>query len=71
MFFGCSSLIEINLSEFYIYNVMEMNYMFSGCSDEFKKKIKTTFKNIRDEAFDEKIKVLYYNKNIVFFKLQK
>ena len=32
MFSGCSSLKEINLSNFNTINVTHMDYMFSGCS---------------------------------------
>ena len=31
MFFGCSSLKELNLSNFYTNNAKYMSYMFSGC----------------------------------------
>ena len=40
MFYGCSSLNELNLSNFNTINVNYMMDMFSGCSDELKKKIK-------------------------------
>ena len=32
MFSGCSSLEEINLSNFSTTNVKDLSYMFSGCS---------------------------------------
>ena len=40
MFYGCSSLNELNLSNFNTNNVTDMSYMFDGCSDDLKKKIK-------------------------------
>ncbi len=30
-----------------------MNFMFRGCSDDLKMKIKSENKNIKDEAFDD------------------
>ena len=30
-----------------------MSYMFYGCSDDLKMKIKSENKNIKDEAFDD------------------
>ena len=53
MFYGCSSLKELNLSNFNTNNVTYMRYMFSGCSDQFKNKIRTEYKNIKEEAFNE------------------
>ena len=32
MFWGCSSLTELNLNNFNTYNVTNMSKMFSGCS---------------------------------------
>ena len=51
MFYGCSSLNEINLNNFNTNNVTNMRSMFSGCLDELKLKIKSQFKNIKEEAF--------------------
>ena len=51
MFYGCSSLKELNLNNFNAYNVTDMKSMFYGCSDELKNKIKTQYENIRAEAF--------------------
>ena len=51
MFFGCSSLKELNLSNFNTNNVTNMNSMFSGCSKQLKNKIKSEYKNIKEEAF--------------------
>ena len=52
MFFGCSSLKELNLSNFNTNNVTYMYGMFSGCSDEIKIKIREQIKNIKEEAFN-------------------
>ena len=51
IFCGCSSLKELNLSNFNINNSTYMRNMFSGCLDELKKEIKTKYKNIKEEAF--------------------
>ena len=51
MFSGFSSLKELNLSNFNTNNVTDMEYMFSGCSDQFKNKIRSEYKNIKEEAF--------------------
>ena len=53
MFFECSSLKEINLSSFNTQNVTDMSAMFGGCLDELKLKIKSQFKNFKEEAFDD------------------
>ena len=52
MFYGCSSLKELNLSNFNTNNETYMGFMFSGCSDQFKNKIRSEYKNIKEEAFD-------------------
>ena len=51
MFNGCSSLKELNLNNFNTNNVIDMSYMFSGCLDELKLKIKSQFKNFKKDAF--------------------
>ena len=51
MFRGCSSLSEINLSNFNTNNVTNMSGMFNRCSHKIKKKIKEQIKNIKEEAF--------------------
>ena len=51
MFNGCSSLKELNLNNFNTNNVTDMSYMFGGCLDELKLKIKSQFKNFKEEAF--------------------
>ena len=59
MFFGCSSLKELNLSNFNtnsVYDRFNMFNMFYGCSDQFKNKIRSEYKNIKEEAFDEYFK---------------
>ena len=40
MFNGCSSLKELNLSNFNTNNVTDISFMFSGCSKELRMKIK-------------------------------
>ena len=52
IFYGCSSLKELNLNNFNTNNVTNMNDMFSGCSNDLIMKIKTQYKNIKDEAFE-------------------
>ena len=51
MFSGCSSLKELNLTNFNTNNVTNMDSMFSGCSNDLKRKIKSEYKNIKDEAY--------------------
>ena len=51
MFEGCSSLKELNLNNFNTNNATDMNYMFSRCLDELKLKIRSQFKNFKEEAF--------------------
>ena len=54
MFHGCSSLKELNLSNFNTNNVINMSYMFSKCSDQLQDEIRAQYKNIKEEAFYEK-----------------
>ena len=49
MFSGCSSLKELNLSNFNINNVTYMDGMFYRCSDDLKKNIIGKIKGIKDE----------------------
>ena len=54
MFRFCSSLKEINLSDFINYNIgckYEINQMFYGCSNELIKKIKDEIKDINYSVF--------------------
>ena len=51
MFYECSSLKELNLSNFNTNNVNDMGYMFNGCSEQLKIKIKSEYKNIEEKAF--------------------
>jgi len=51
MFYDCYSLKELNLSHFNTNNVIDMVNMFLGCSDELLMKIKSQYKNIKEEAF--------------------
>ena len=51
MFNECHSLKELNLSNFNTNNVTNMKLMFNGCSEQLKSKIKSEYKNIKEEAF--------------------
>ena len=51
MFFGCSSLKELNISNFNTNNVTFMRGMFLGCSEQFQNKIRAQYKNIKEEEF--------------------
>ena len=51
MFYGCLSLKELNLNNFNTNNVTDMYGMFDGCLDELILKIKSQFKNFKEEAF--------------------
>ncbi len=51
MFYGCSSLIELTIPQFNTSNVNQIYYMFSFCPNELIMKVKTRFRNIREEAF--------------------
>ena len=51
MFYGCSSLKELNLNKLITNNVIYMSSMFYGCSNELLVKIKTQYKNIKEEVF--------------------
>jgi len=52
MFSECSSLKELNLNNFNTNNVTNMGCMFYECLDELKLKIKSQFKNFKEEAFE-------------------
>ena len=43
MFYGCSSLEELNLNSFNTNNVLYMGNMFFHCPDELIKKIKSKY----------------------------
>ena len=47
MFYGCSSLKELNISSFNTSNITNMREMFYGCSNE----IISENKNIKQESF--------------------
>ena len=51
MFFRCSSLKELNLPNFN--NDTDMLYMFNGCSEQLRNKIRTQYKNLNECAFYE------------------
>ena len=46
-----NSLLSLDLNSFDTTNVKNMSCMFYRCSDDLKKKIKSEYKNIKDEAF--------------------
>ena len=50
MFSGCSSLKELNLNNFNTKRII-MKRMFYGCPNDLIMKIKTRYKNIKEEAF--------------------
>ena len=52
MFAYCSSLKEINLSNFNTNNVINMGHMFAECSDELKLKLRNQYKNFDEMAFE-------------------
>ena len=56
MFYKCSLLKDLNLSNFNTDNVTNMKSMFDECSRELILKIKSQYKCIKKEAFD----TLYY-----------
>ena len=51
MFNGCSSLKELDISNFNFDNVNNILCMFFVCSEQLIMKIKDQFKNIKKEAF--------------------
>ena len=51
MFSRCSSLKELNLNDFNTNNLTNMYGMFYECRNELITKIKTQYKNIKEEAF--------------------
>ena len=59
MFQGCSSLKELNLNNFNTNNVTDMRWIFDGCSDDLKRKIKSENKNIKEEAFIDDLDIYY------------
>ena len=65
MFGGCKSLKELNLSNFKTNNVELMCGMFYKCSKELILKIKSRYKNFKEESFDTMLNTLLniINKN--------
>ena len=55
MFKGCSPLKELNLNKFNTNNVTDMSYVFDGYSNVLIRKIKSQYKNIKEEAFKKVI----------------
>jgi len=52
MFFGCSSLKELDATNFNTNYAKEIKYMFYKCSDELRIYINKKYRNITDEAFN-------------------
>ena len=52
MFYGCSSLKELNLNNFNTNNVTDMSGMLSKCSVELKLKLKI-INEFKEEAFED------------------
>ena len=53
MFYGCSSLEDIDVSNLNVDNAICLDRMFGGCSNGLKSKIKDQNTNITDEAFND------------------
>ena len=51
MFSRCSALKELNISNCNTNNVKFMRNMFSGCLNKFQNKIRTQYKNIKEDTF--------------------
>ena len=66
MFNGCSSLKELNLTNFNTNNVIDLGFMFSDCSEQLRNKIKSQYKNIKEEAFNGYKIFINYANNIYF-----
>ena len=52
MFSGCSSLKDLDISNFNLDKVNDLFGMFSGCSTILINKIKQQIKNISEQAFE-------------------
>ena len=53
MFKDCSSLKELNISNFNINKMEKSVFMFSGCSNDLKTKIKMNMKITSDKIFKD------------------
>ena len=53
MFSGCSSLTNLSLFKFEKNKSIDMKYMFSKCNNKLKQKIKKSYKEIEEIAFDD------------------
>ena len=51
MFLQCSSLKELNISNFNTNNVTQMECMYNNCSDKLK--IQTQYKNFQEKKFED------------------
>ena len=47
MFYECKALEQLNIFNFKTNNETDMRWMFDGCTDDLKKKIKEQNKNIK------------------------
>ena len=52
LFYGCSSLKELNISNFIFSISTNIKYMFGECSEELKKYIRNTFNNLDNIIFE-------------------
>jgi len=53
MFHGCSSLKDLNISNFKFNRYINVKNMFSLCSEELKNEIKKNNLNLKELAFDD------------------
>jgi len=52
MFYNCSSLKQINLTNFINNNINDKDDIFTGCLNVLKMKIRNQFKNLKKEIFE-------------------
>ena len=53
MFYGCSNLINLDISNFVINDNCRTKNMFFNCSDDLKNKIKQKLKTINEIIFED------------------
>ena len=53
MFFHCKGIKDLDLSNFNTDKVLDVKRMFSGCQKKLIKKIKKSYKNFEDSAFEK------------------
>ena len=71
MFTECSSLEELNISNFNTNNVTDMSYMFGQCKDELHLKIRSQYKNFHEIDFDNYNDDGYYQDNFIQDEIDK